>query len=242
MAITCKNCNHTFTGHYCNNCGQPADTNKLDTHFLLHDIQHGLFHLDRGIFFSGKELFTRPGHSIREFIEGKRINHFKPISLIVILATIYGILYHTFHINLITNSPDSNVDLAAFNEWTATHFAWITLATIPLYTIGTYICFRKQGYNLIEFLILNTFKAAQRLFAHIATFPLLYYYNNTPHLKTITAIIYSIDVVLIFWTNIQFFNKLSTTRAFLLSVLSHLIFLTMFVLVTAIVLLIAENM
>jgi len=236
MTTTCKNCNQTFTGNYCNNCGQPAKTHKLDFHFLWHDIQHGLLHIDRGIFYSAKELFTRPGHSIREFIEGKRINHFKPISLIVILATIYGVLYHNSHIHLMTSPNNSELNLNEFNEWAATHFAWITLATVPLYTIGTYICFRKQNYNLIEYLILNTFKGSQRLFAHIALFPLLYYYNDTPHITTITSINYVIDLILIFWTNIQFFNKLTKTKAFLLSVLSHIIFLIMFILVTLILL------
>jgi hypothetical protein len=242
MATTCKNCNHPFTGNYCNHCGQSAETHRLDFHFLAHDIQHGLFHIDRGIFYTAKELFTRPGNSIREFIEGKRVNHFKPISLLVILASIYGLLYHNFHIHLMKNSADTKLNLTEFNEWTATHFAWMTLATIPLYTIGTYICFRKQGYNIIEFLILNTFKASQRLLAHITIFPLLCYFNDTPNLKTVNAVIYAIDVILIFWTNIQFFNKLTKTKAFLLSVLSHIIFLTMFTLATLIVVLIAENL
>lgn len=242
MAITCKNCQNTFTGNYCNHCGQSAETHKLDFHFMMHDIQHGLFHIDRGIFYTAKELFTRPGNAIREFIEGKRVNHFKPVSLLIILATVYGLLYHTFHIHLMADVSDSKLKLTEFNEWTATHFAWITLATVPIYTIGTYICFRKQGYNAYEFLILNTFKGAQRLLAHIALFPLLYYFNDTPKLKIINAIIYSIDVCLIFWTNIQFFNKLSKTKAFLLSVLSHLIFLTVFTLITLIVVTIIERM
>jgi hypothetical protein len=115
------------------------------------------------------------------------------------------------------------------------------LATIPMYTIGTYICFRKQGFNWIELFILNTYKGSQRLIAHIVLFPLLYYYNGTPTLKTISAIIYCIDIFLIFWTNIQFFNKLSTAKALLLSILSHLIFLIVFTSIVVIVLLSIEG-
>lgn len=59
---------------------------------MWHDIQHGLFHFDQGIFYTAKQLFIRPGHSIREFIEGKRVEHFKPLSLVIILATAYGII------------------------------------------------------------------------------------------------------------------------------------------------------
>lgn len=239
MEIICKNCQHVFHGNYCNNCGQTADTHKINAHFIWHDIQHGLFHFDTGILYSFKQLFTRPGHSIREFIEGKRVKHFKPVSLVVLTATLYGFLYHYFHINVYQNiSSDIDFDLNDFNEWTATHYAWINIATIPIYTLGTFICFKKQGYNFVELFILNTFKASQRLFAHIVTLPVLYYYNGTPEILIATKIIYAIDLILIFWTNIQFFNKISKLKAFLLSILSHIIFyVTFLIIVTAVLLL-----
>ncbi|MFH6989741.1 DUF3667 domain-containing protein [Flavobacterium collinsii] len=228
MEITCKNCKQTYKGHYCNNCGQTAETHRINAHFLWHDIQHGLLHFDVGIPYSIKELFSRPGHSIREFIEGKRVKHFKPLSLVVVLATLYGLLYHYFDINLFPVSAENSVDYSKFNELMATHYSWIAIACIPLYTIGTYIAFRKQGYNFIEYFVLNTYKASQRLFIQILAFPVLLYYKDTPNLQIITNLIYIIGVVLIFWTNIQFFNKISKTKTFFLSILSHIIFLTCF--------------
>jgi hypothetical protein len=234
MKVTCKNCNHIYTGNYCNNCGQTAETHQLNFHFLWHEIQHGLFHFDQGILYSGKQLFTRPGHTIREFIEGKRVKHFKPISMIIFLATLYGFLYHYFHISFAEPSPNSasevGIDVVKFNEWMGTHYAWATLLTIPFYTIGTSIAFKKQGYNLVEYFILNTFKASQKLFVHIATFPLLYYFNGTHTMKTLSFIIYLVDVVFIYWTNEQFFNKLSLKKTFLLTLLSQLIFLSCLIL------------
>lgn len=237
MEIICKNCKQKFKGHYCSNCGQSAETHKINIHFLWHDIQHGLFHFDKGIFYSLKQLYTRPGHSIREFIEGKRVRHFKPLSLVVVLATLYGFLYHYFHINLFPDSNNSyGIDYLGFNEWATTHFSWTTIATIPIFTIGTYICFRKQGYNFVELFVLNTFKASQRLFLHLLTFPFLYYYNGTSQIDAIVKILYLMDIILIFWTNVQFFNKISRIKALLLSILSHIIFLTIVMVMVAIVL------
>lgn len=238
MEIKCKNCHQVFKGHYCSNCGQPAETHKINSHFLWHDIQHSLLHFDKGILYSLKELFTRPGHSIREFIEGKRVKHFKPISLVVLLATLYGFLYHYFHINYFVKEPNEPLDYVNINEWIATHFSWVTIATIPLYTIGTYTVFRNQGYNFFEFFVLNTYKASQRLFVQILTFPGLLYLNNTNHLQQFTYITYIIGIVLIFWTNIQFFNKMSKTKAFFLSILSHIIFLICITITLVIILLI----
>ena len=226
--MECKNCNNIFKGKYCNNCGQPADTHRLDFHFLWHDIQHGLFHFDAGLLYSGKQLFLRPGHTIREFIAGKRVKHFKPISMVIILAVTYGLLYHNFDIDNtkpFINAQNQSVNYAFYNEWIAMHFSWITLASIPFYTLGTFICFRKQGYNFIEYFILNTFKASQRLIVHLATFPLLVIYSGTIHIKTLLAVFYVIDLLLGFLTNVQFFNQLPKGKTILLSIGSHLIFL-----------------
>ena len=239
MEIMCKNCHQIFTGHYCNNCGQPAETHKINIHFLWHDIQHGLLHFDKGILYSLKQLFTRPGHSIREFIEGKRVRHFKPLSLVVVLATLYGVLYHYFHINTFDSVKSPNIDSDYLNEWFATHFSWVTVASIRIYTIGTYLIFRKQGYNFVELFVLNTFKAAQRISVQLLTIPALIFFNHTSHIQQYTYTMYIIGIVLIFWTNIQFFNKISKTKAFLLSILSHLIFLICFLILTAIVLLLS---
>ena len=242
MSVKCKNCNHTFTGNYCNECGQPAETHKINAHFLWHDIQHGLFHFDKGILYSFQQLFRRPGHTIREFIEGKRVKHFKPLSLVIVLGSFYGVLYHFFDINLINaTSTDPKIDYLKLNEFIATHFFWITIANIPIFTIGTYICFRKQGYNFIEYFVLNTFKASQKLFAHIVAFPVVYFFNGTPEIKVINLFLYLIDLILIFWTNIQFFNKMSTSKALLLSILSHIIFLIIFIAVLVIIALVYEH-
>ena len=150
MNITCKNCYQIYKGHYCSNCGQTAETHPINLHFLWHDIQHGLLHFDNGIPYTAKQLFTRPGHSIREFIEGKRVRHFKPISLVMLLATAYVALIHILHIELILKTnihvdSNSHIDPGKIAEWLQAHFAWITLAFIPIHTIGTSIAFRNKA-------------------------------------------------------------------------------------------------
>lgn len=245
MKVTCKNCNHIYKGHYCSNCGQTAETHRLNLHFLWHEIRHSLFHFDEGILYSGKQLFTQPGHTIREFIEGKRVKHFKPISLVIVLATLYGLLYHYFHISFVVateqNASEAGINVVKFNEWMGTHYAWTTLLTIPLYTIGTSIAFRKQGYNLVEYFILNTYKASQKLFVHIALFPLLYYFNGTHKMTALSLTIYLVDVVFIYWTNAQFFNKMSLKKSLLLTLLSQLIFLSCLISIILVIELIFET-
>lgn len=249
MTITCKNCNQDFKGHFCNNCGQTADTHKMDFHFLWHDIQHGLLHFDKGILYTSKQLLTRPGHSIREFIEGKRVYHFKPISLVIVLATVFGILYHYFHINLLkvnyandfqkgfnsVKSPSDQhpfiLDFDNLNEWIATHYSWAALLLLPFYALASFLAFRKSGYNYVEHFILNAFLAAQGLLVNIILFPLMYLYNATPTLSIISGVCTFVCYALMYWGYIQFFKQYSKPKAFLLSLLSFLYFFIAFLLV-----------
>ncbi|WP_369616306.1 DUF3667 domain-containing protein [Flavobacterium sp. CFS9] len=239
--MNCKNCSSSFNGKFCNNCGQPADTHQINLHFIWHDIQHGLFHFDKGVFYSLKELYTRPGHTIREFIEGRRVKHFKPVSMIILLATIYGLLYHHYNINIFISEAEGTKELTpSINHWIANHYSWYTLATIPLYTLGTYICFKSQKYNYFEYLVLNTFKASQRLMLHIITFPILLYFNDKASLKTLIYIYYIVDLFLIYWTNFQFFYKLNFWQVLLRSICSHLIMIVSLLIILTSILLITS--
>lgn len=218
MTTTCKNCDNTVEGKFCSSCGQAADTHRISTHFLWHDIQHGLLHVDKGILFTAKELFTRPGHSIREFLEGKRVKHFKPLSMVLILAGVYGFLSHYFHINILANNIEVNGTgeeadkmrnvVASSGEWLAQHYSLFTLFQVPAFSIGTWLCFKKAGYNFIEHFVINTYLASQRLILRIAVFPLYYAFNNTPGLRTFARITDLIGFVLIFWSLYQLFNNL----------------------------------
>jgi hypothetical protein len=241
MTTSCKNCRHQFKGHFCNNCGQSAQTHEINFHFLWHDIQHGFFHFDNGIFYTAQQLFTRPGHSIREYIEGKRVRHFKPISLVILLATVYGLLSHSFHMNVlseikITGIGNDEINAQQIKEWIDSHYAWVTLATLPFYALATFIAFRKQGYNFMEHLVLNAFLAGQRLFLHIAVFPITYMLNSSTNLKSFTNFLSFINIILMVWAYSQFFNKLSKIKVVWRSLYMYLVFLAGFVVIALLVL------
>jgi len=221
MNQNCKNCKTPLKGKYCFNCGQTADTHKLNFHYMWHDIQHGLLHFDKGIFFSAKELFTRPGHSIREFLEGKRVKHFKPLSMVIVLASVYAFLLHLLHIDLAANISVQNrnaaekaAEIGALNitEWMGSHYALTRLISIPFLALGTWICFLRQGYNFAEHLVLSAFITAQGLVFLLVMLPLEYYFGND---EWFTIFSYSVQLLLFLWTCMQLFNNLNRFRAFI---------------------------
>lgn len=90
--IACKNCATRYRGRYCPSCGQKARTGRLNWMALWDNLAYSVTNMDRGFLFTVKELFTRPGYMMQDYILGKRINYFRPFSMMVILTTVYVFL------------------------------------------------------------------------------------------------------------------------------------------------------
>jgi len=235
MNSICKNCGAVINGKFCSNCGQPASTQAISASFVVHDLQHGLLHINGGILHSARELFTRPGYSIREYIEGKRMKHYKPISMLIILAGFYSLLYHALGINVFNGLDDDTFNYDDANEWIIHHFSIISLLLVPILSLCSYIVFNKQGYNYTEHIILNAFYSSQKLWLRILTIPLLLWQDMA---VTITQFLMIADLILMFWCYKQFFTNLSELRALLLTALSYIMNLLIMVILIAVVLLI----
>ena len=228
----CKNCEHLLTGKFCAHCGQAADTHKLNMHFIWHEIQHGLIHVDHGIFYTIKKLLTVPGETINEFIEGKRIRHFKPVTLVVVLATLYGLLYHysikgLYQVDPIL--PDQNI-LGAYAiviGWTTDHAAYSSLILILTNTLASYLVFRKQRNNFAEHLVLNTFYRALSLTINLLLLP-VFYLSGLPAENPImyTLAIQIVDISLMYWCYTGFFVGLSKIKILILTLLTFLLMST----------------
>lgn len=218
---TCKNCGNLFDGNFCNQCGQSAKTKRIDHDFLFEDIEHGLLHYDKGIGYSLKKLFEKPGYVICEYIAGKRVNHFRPISMVIIMATIYALIYHFLDLN---NRSALDESSGLILEKIFEHYYWFVVATLPIYALATYTMFKKIGYNFYEVIIFESFKSSQRLGVHIIFLPILYFFKDRSGFTTMSDLLLIVDFVLILWTNRQFFNTLSLKEVFVRSLISYIMY------------------
>lgn len=221
----CKNCENEFAGNYCNNCGQSAHTHPINWHYVGHDIQHGVFHVDRGILYTLKELILRPGISIRAFLAGRRVDYFKPTAMVFILATIYGFLYHSLNITIVPDiagmGNDPQLLLAKKMEaQIISRYSLYILMTIPLYALGSYLAFKKSGYNYVEHLVINLYLASLKLALQIITIPFLYlgYGFNIVLIVFVIA-----DTAILFWVFGGTFNMFSRVARVLRTILSFVI-------------------
>jgi hypothetical protein len=91
----CANCGRAIAGmdqKFCPACGQPTPAHRIDWHFLGHELEHSVLHMDRGILYSLKELMLRPGHLMRDYINGRRGHQAKPLLMLMVMAAVVVIL------------------------------------------------------------------------------------------------------------------------------------------------------
>ena len=238
---TCKNCGNLFQGNYCNNCGQPAHTHPINTNFVMHDIRHGLFHIDGGLLYSAQQLFLRPGHTIREYIDGKRAKHYKPFSMVIVLASFYGLLYHLLEIDLFRTVQDDSFNHEQLNGWMAHYYAFITLALIPVFSLSSYLMFRRSGYNFVEHMVLNSFYSCQKLVVRMVLLPLFLVVPNQ-HFHALLNSFLLLDLLLMCWTYSQFFRSGSHFSIFVRTILSYLIALLLSGILIAVILVALASM
>ena len=86
MSNQCLNCGAYLTSHkfFCSHCGHNINTHRFTFRGLLHDFLHSFLHADKGLLRLLKGLITRPGHTVAEFIEGKRKTYFNPFTFLAL--------------------------------------------------------------------------------------------------------------------------------------------------------------
>jgi len=234
--MKCKNCDHIVEGNYCTFCGQSIRVDKVTFPNLLSELSESVFQVNRGLLFTIKELFIRPGKNIREYLNGKRKNHFKPIAYALALSTIYFLLSQiiggeTFLNDLLEGAAQAGKDnkttspvIIAFT-WFADNYAITMLLLLPLFALASYLAFEGSGFNYLEHFVLNSYIIGQQaiIYAIISMLGLIVDNND---IIAMTSLGFSmLYALIVFW---QFFIKprrISVIFRFLLTYILYFILL-----------------
>jgi uncharacterized protein DUF3667 len=208
MVVSCQNCNETITGNFCANCGQKTSVQRYSfKRFIVHDLIHGFWNVDNGIFFTIKELFTRPGHSIREFINGKRVGYFSFATLLVIILGVSHFVGEYSQVKLSDLMPESSKEtMNVLEEFTKKYPKITLLLTIPFYSVFSFLWFRKSKLNLTEHFVLNSYKAVAESIIGLIFTIITVFYTNQKGLMTIYSFVVFFSLVYAFWYYKQFFS------------------------------------
>lgn len=160
----CLNCGASVPGKFCSACGQPIDTARFQLmHIFKQDFLKKVFYYDKGLLHWIRQLFTRPGQAVREYIDGKRANQLHYFSMFVIVILLFKIVENAtpFHYADLTSSNKEGVDF--FEGWLKHNAKIFYVSLIPFYALATYLLFRKAHLNYAEHFVINTFRSAASL-------------------------------------------------------------------------------
>lgn len=160
--VICKNCDHHFKGHFCPHCGQSAKVEAIGIKYFLHDIPHSVFHIDKGFAFTFKELLLRPGKTLREYLDGKRIKHFKPFAYVLLMATLYILITKGLHLATVYAGSKMGIKFTfAEDHFYKKYLSVFLFLMVPFVSLTTWLVLIKEKYNYWEHFLVNTYITAQ---------------------------------------------------------------------------------
>lgn len=241
MTTVCKNCAAEYTGKYCPECGQKAKTGRITTKTVLQEIRKNLVHYDRGFLHTAIQLLRRPGHTVRDYLDGKRVEYTKPVQYMLWATAINFLLFQLLGqdkemLQALSEQPGQNAAGVKITQYIFDHPAIITFLMIPNIALFSWLYFRKAGFNYAEHFVLNAYLMGEVSMLGILTSPLSKFVFAGPSMMHVNL---GISMALWFgyvgWGYAQFFRSRRPWWAWLKGVLTILSGYVMLMIIVAIV-------
>lgn len=154
-SLACLNCDTIIEGKFCSNCGQRTDTHRITAkHLFMHDLLHGVWHIEKGILFTMKQALIRPGCAALEYISGKRIKYYNVFYLILIvvgLTVLAGSVHDQYSIKYLGTTIQPN---NAMDQFTSDYAKFLIYSLVPFFALNSFILFKRKKFNFSEHLII----------------------------------------------------------------------------------------
>lgn len=160
MSGRCLNCEAELHGPFCHNCGQKSSTHRITfSKFIGHDLVHGVFHLDKGIFYTLRTLIFTPGQAARSFLMGKRVKHYNIFALYVIIITLKSVIdYQLFpEETFMSNNAAHKHSDEVLNNTVHHYYKLLYLLIVPLLAAFSFMILKRLKYNYTEHIVLSCF-------------------------------------------------------------------------------------
>lgn len=160
-AITCKNCDTTFEGKFCPQCGQKGSAKRFKTKDLLSDLLKKEFHWDKGLLLTTRHLILRPGPTIKGYLSGKRVQYTKPLSYLFLVVALSLLVYtkeDLFERNPLAIQSKAKPEVqSAVADWAFGHLSLLILGMIPFMSLASKWLYKKAKLHYAEHFVMNTY-------------------------------------------------------------------------------------
>ncbi|KRA51593.1 DUF3667 domain-containing protein [Pseudoxanthomonas sp. Root630] len=236
-ASICINCGRAVADpqqKFCPACGQPTPAHRIDWHFLGHELEHSVFHMDRGFLYTLKQLMLRPGRLIRNYIEGRRAGVVKPVLLIMMTGAAATLMAHYaldgdalgasltagmeagagHQGSLNAKQAEAMAQMAnvfgVVKDWMNRHLTLITLLLLPVQAAAFKLTFRRfKQINYPEWLVITSFLMAQLFVVWVVFMPLQRWWSDAQVVMVLVAVLLNL------FSLTQVFPGYSRWKAFL---------------------------
>lgn len=183
LMINCLNCNETIVGNFCSNCGQKK-FKRIDGKYIFDEVQYSLLHTNKGFLYSVKNILKNPGRTARNFIDGDRVNHYKPLLLAFVLSGVSAFIsFKIIGLNAIMKEVYAKEKYSGvMNEvfsFLSSYSSFIMLLLIPVFAVFTWLVFKNWGQNYFEHIVMNAFGlCAYTLYSAIFISPVMFFFRH----------------------------------------------------------------
>lgn len=233
MDSTCLNCGTDIPDNFCSNCGQKK-YKRIDRKYIWDEVQYTTIHMNKGFLYSIKNTLKNPGKTARIFVDGNRVNHYKPIALAFLLSGISAFVAFKFiGLNELLNAYQDervrNMDVnKSINSFNQSYNAFIVLLLIPFFALLTRLSFKSWGHNYYEHVVMNAYIISYYTILNlIIAYPLMYIFKDSPSVIITISTLSMLSFLIILP---YFFKEFYAEHPFKKVLLKFLIFLGLTVL------------
>lgn len=228
MENNCQNCGELINGNFCSNCGQKK-YRRIDRKYIVEEVQYSLLHTNKGFFYSIKKILKNPGKTAREFVDGNRVNHYKPILLAFVLSGISAFIsikligiYKVMETYSVDGKSINTPGMQELMSFVTSYNSFLAVLMIPFFAFLSKLAFYKWGHNYYEHVVMNAFfQSFYTIIYIIFLYPLMFLAkDNSAMMKLLLGVSVLILPFLMVWFYKEFYTerKISSIMLRILSI------------------------
>ncbi len=130
---------------------------RIDGKYIWREFVSVLI-FEKGVLFTIKELFLRPGYTIREFLHYDRNRLVKPVAFLIFSSLVFIISQEILGFNTASPPPDiDSVGVMITFKWVEENFGLLNILLGIFIGLWTRLFFIKSSFNIYEIFILIFF-------------------------------------------------------------------------------------
>jgi len=166
----CPNCGSTRVGKYCADCGQRY-RRRLDWSDLTSSFLSYLTDLDSPFLRTMVGLTLRPGHLVREYVEGQRQPYVTPLRFAFFGATASALAVTLFGLNPFPGSVDHPPEVQRVLDFLIVATPYFALAVLILGCVPMRYLFPRRDRNSLECAVLLCYWTGYNSWIYAFTMP-----------------------------------------------------------------------